>query len=204
MDFTQCFQLLESRINEKSSETVTIPSCACSSSQNNLKSISKNSNLATASTKICLSDEELVTILNTIFTLQAQRVMVYKDFDIKLASVVSNNDMHLYPSQCKDITDKFIAISNNVIHIKENLQMAEQTELANIINTIQAAEKQKLMLVAAKHMDILQDKVPSLQSLTGGKSTQQQVYLANQILEVETVIAEALDELQSRKCDLIH
>lgn len=87
---------------------------------------------------------------------------------------------------------------------KNYLQIADQSEITHLVATIQAAEKQKLLLVAAKHMDILQDKLPSLQSLTGGKSAQQQLYLANQILEVEAVIAEALDELQSRKCDLIN
>jgi hypothetical protein len=68
---------------------------------------------------------------------------------------------------------------------------------------VQAGEKQKLLLVAAKHLDALQDEVSALSKLTGGKTASQQEYLAKQVAENEVAISEALQEIMSTKQDLI-
>ena len=60
-----------------------------------------------------------------------------------------------------------------------------------------------MLLVAAKHLDALQDEVSSLSKLTGGKTASQQEYLAKQVVENEVVISEALQEIMSIKQDLI-
>lgn len=77
------------------------------------------------------------------------------------------------------------------------------TELAGYITSVQDAEKEKLMLVAALHLDIIQDTLTVLQSATGGKSIQQQQYLSRKITEVENTIVEAMDNITSLKCDLL-
>ena len=79
----------------------------------------------------------------------------------------------------------------------------KEGELFSSINTVQEGEKKKLLLVAAQHLDALQDKVQELSDMTGGKSEKQQKYLQDQILETETAISEALECILSIKADLI-
>ena len=59
------------------------------------------------------------------------------------------------------------------------------------------------MLVAAKHLDILQEKLPALHSFTGGQSEPQKTYLKQQIVDVEARISNLLEEIQSIRCDMI-
>ena len=76
-------------------------------------------------------------------------------------------------------------------------------DVAKAVAAIQEKEKEKLTLIAARHMDIIQDHVGSFNSITGGKSRQQQEYLAKQNTEVEERISELVEELICYKCDLI-
>ena len=58
-------------------------------------------------------------------------------------------------------------------------------------------------MVAARHLDIIQDHVGTFSSITGGKSKQQQDYLKQQILQVEERISELVQEIICYKCDLV-
>lgn len=75
-------------------------------------------------------------------------------------------------------------------------------EVCRLVVSIQRHEKEKLTLVAARHLDMLQDSLGSLGALTGGKSQQQIDYLRTKVAETEEAISEALQELQALKCDL--
>jgi hypothetical protein len=80
-------------------------------------------------------------------------------------------------------------------------------ELSVLVNRIQEGERQKLLHVAALHLDHLQDS-PSLshplREITGGGKTERQVtYLDARVREIETEISEAIDEIVCIKGDLI-
>lgn len=67
---------------------------------------------------------------------------------------------------------------------------------------VQQAEKDKLMYVAALHLDKLQVHLPSLQKVSGNCSVQRN-YLSNKIQECETVINEQVQEIVAIKLELI-
>lgn len=77
----------------------------------------------------------------------------------------------------------------------------KQKEAAQYINSIQESEKNKLLFTAAQHMDMLQDSVNALSKMTGGKTEHQIEYVKKKIIEVEEVVREAVEGLQSLKCD---
>ena len=70
------------------------------------------------------------------------------------------------------------------------------------MQVVQEGERDKLMLVAAQHLDKLQDRVAALGSVMGGKSTAQQEYLTKRIGEVQGQIAEAMENIQALLGDL--
>ena len=71
------------------------------------------------------------------------------------------------------------------------------------IGKVQVAEKDKLMYVAAQHMDLLQvTVVTTLSALTGGKTEDQVKYLQDQIRLTESTIAELMENVQCSMCDL--
>lgn len=75
-------------------------------------------------------------------------------------------------------------------------------ELVRAIDSVQQKEKDKLMYVAAQHLDLLQDQVAAIGDMTGGKTEQQQQYLRDRIQETEAAISEALEDVQVAVCDL--
>ena len=69
---------------------------------------------------------------------------------------------------------------------------------------VQSAEKDKLMLVAAHHLDQLKSTVlKGTESVTGEKTEEQVVYLAQQIATVQATIEEALEDIRCNVCDLV-
>lgn len=70
------------------------------------------------------------------------------------------------------------------------------------IETIQKAEKDKLLYVAAYHLDQLQAQLPSLQGISGDCEVQRN-YLRGKIQECETTISEQIQEIQSIKIENI-
>ena len=68
---------------------------------------------------------------------------------------------------------------------------------------IQAAEKEKLMYIAALHLDQIQKKLPTLESMTGGGDEVQRNYLQKKINETEAILAEEVENIQCHKADLM-
>jgi hypothetical protein len=73
--------------------------------------------------------------------------------------------------------------------------------MSTCITNIQECEKEKLLLTAAKHMDVLRQNYPGLGSHFG-PSTGEPEYVIAKIRELHVKIAEALEEIQALKCDL--
>ena len=74
-----------------------------------------------------------------------------------------------------------------------------------MINHIQLLEKEKLLLVAAQHLDIMHLNVPSLAINIGSMSLsttdENTKYSDTKIIEIQQKISESLEEFQSLKCD---
>jgi hypothetical protein len=56
----------------------------------------------------------------------------------------------------------FATISKKIISIKETFNKRNLKEIVNIIDKIQSFEKEKLTLVAAQHLDLIHQKMPSV------------------------------------------
>ena len=75
--------------------------------------------------------------------------------------------------------------------------------ISNCINNIQNEEKQMLMYVASRHLDILQDNVEQLNKITNGRSDIQIKYLNDKMMECKQVINDNIEIILSIKSDLI-
>lgn len=68
---------------------------------------------------------------------------------------------------------------------------------------MQSSEREKLLFIAAHHIDILQDNVQSLADVMGGKSEKNRDYLAKQIAAIEEKITDAMEGVMSLKSDIL-
>ena len=78
-----------------------------------------------------------------------------------------------------------------------------ESVISNCINNIQNEEKQMLMYVASRHLDILQDNVEQLNKITNGRSDIQIKYLNDKMMECKQVINDNIEIILSIKSDLI-
>jgi hypothetical protein len=76
-----------------------------------------------------------------------------------------------------------------------------QVTLVYYINSVQQLEKEKLTLYAAKHIDEIQAGSTVVQPHM--PTTAQNDYNASALRKLEDAISEALEGLQSEKCDLL-
>lgn len=74
--------------------------------------------------------------------------------------------------------------------------------LVQQIAIIQAAEKEKLMYIAADHLNQMQSQLPQIREINGGCEVQK-TYLKGKVRECEQHSSEALEEIQSLKVDII-
>jgi hypothetical protein len=94
-------------------------------------------------------------------------------------------------------------LSHILIHFTQDEAIRRSaTTLAKSISSLQQLEKEKLLLVAAKHLDLMQSHVPSLQAAMGGECNVQKKYLAKKILDVESLVNEEIDNIQAFKIDI--
>lgn len=75
--------------------------------------------------------------------------------------------------------------------------------LESAITGIQKAEKDKLLYIAALHLDQMQSRVPSLENAMGGPCGVQKAYLQKKIKETEGIISEEVENVQGIKLDLM-
>ena len=76
-------------------------------------------------------------------------------------------------------------------------------QLSKYIQLVQEKEKDKLLMIGAAHLDILQDRLKELQDITGGKTERQEQYLKDKINETEKIISESIENIMSIKSDLL-
>lgn len=157
-------------------------------------------------------------------------LQIYRYFDDELRDIIEGNCPARYPIICSEVTQQFTVVSTSINHIKvkaadycllairrnfkrktvthyppqDLLITRGKTELSASISKIQSLEKEKLLLVAAHHLDQLKSTVLSgTENVTGSKTPEQVAYLAKQILTCQQQIAECMEEIQCHLCDLV-
>lgn len=99
---------------------------------------------------------------------------------------------------CAEFTSRFSILSSTCIKIKEILNDRSQKGIADFISEIQSLEKEKLILIAAKHMETIQVRIPALQQHMGSEITLQPEYIASKIAMIEGKINEILESVTVR------
>lgn len=200
MDPLKCIQILEERSKQ--------PPNSANDELNPYRELSRNS-LAVVSNEeqeqilLSLKSMPVVDLISFFRNQQSERVQVYKHFHNALANVMEEGRPDKYPAICTEATQKFSQLSNTIKLVQETLEERGFLEIAGFVKCVQAGEKEKLLLVAAQHLDKLQDAVELLGTLTGGKSSQQQDYLEKQIAQTEGSISDALENIQAAMCDTL-
>jgi hypothetical protein len=94
------------------------------------------------------------------------------------------------------------------------LKSLSHVDLSENIDKLQQLEKEKLLLVAARHLDKLRSNLPSLipvpnvleestadvEGQVGSSSTSKN---SRRILQIESEVSGIMEEIQSLKCDLV-
>ncbi|KAM7435564.1 hypothetical protein ABFA07_014574 [Porites harrisoni] len=90
-------------------------------------------------------------LIKRIFSLQEERVKVYKAFDSGFREYLQTGPHYDFPSYRElvhDITQTFNNISNEVIDIEKKLRESGQSAISEVIRKLQLKEKEKLELTA--------------------------------------------------------
>jgi hypothetical protein len=90
---------------------------------------------------------------------------------------------------------------------QEIFDQRKTDSVSNIISMIQLLEKNKLMLIASQHLDIMNLSGESVQlnmgNLTLSSSKTNSNYSLEKINEIKKEISEHLENFQSLKCDFL-
>ena len=200
MDINKCVDILNQRVSHAASD-----GCPCHTALASLRI--SDSDTATAVTfDGQLSDLGTVSLMNLFTALQGERVQAHVDFNRALDTLCAEDRVGEYPILCAEATSRFAVISKQIIAIKELLVVQGCAEAAGVVASVQGLEKEKLTLVAAQHLDKIQDKLPSVapamhESMTLTATTTSKKYAADKVAELEAKVSDLLDEFQALKCD---
>eukprot|EP01039_Chlorochromonas_danica_P007506 gene7506-8303_t len=198
MDFSKCYEILSSRGHN--AEDATCPCCMMG--EESLSRLRRDIE-SEAKERHTLSAHSPLQLLEDFSALQTKRIEVYRVFDEELEALLQAEALSQYPLLCEKVTALFASISEKVIEIKEESKRRPLPSLAQTIELIQVAEKEKLTLVAARHLDRMRGELHSLNAVAGGVDDHQQRYLAEQMATVLQRIADLMEEIQAIKIDFI-
>ncbi len=80
---------------------------------------------------------------------------------------------------------------------------AEAQTIYHEIQLIQKSESEKLVLVAAKHLDVIRQNLPALSTHMGLTGSTDGKYTDQKVAELIDQIQNSLENIQSIKCDLL-
>jgi len=149
-----------------------------------------------------LQTMESIALVHKFRLLQEMRIRIYHYFNNSLNDIIQHKIPDRYPSVCGNVTNRFSNISIQINKIRDVLKERQLTEFSDNITSIQGYEKDKLMYVAAQHLDQLQDAITELKNITGGKTEDQVVYLTSKIKETEALISESMEDIMCSLSDL--
>ena len=90
-----------------------------------------------------------------------------------------------------------------MVPVQDSLNSGDQRELAELIARVQLLEKEKLTQVAGLHLDRIRASVPAVQSGMGMELVANGSYSAERIIQLENQIRDLVEDIHSRKCDLV-
>lgn len=220
MEFQKCLEILNSRptslTNGSNRDTGISNTMINSGATMNFVRIEQQSSLSSgsASNDIQSVPEQIssftldelrsmksIALVHKFRSLQEMRINTYHYFNNALEEIIQYNIPDRYPPMCADVTKRFVSISMQINCIRDVLQDRRLTEFSHNITLIQGHEKDKLMYVAAQHLDQLQDAVSELSSITGGKTNNQVAYLRNKIKETEVLISDYMEDINCSLTD---
>jgi hypothetical protein len=83
------------------------------------------------------------------------------------------------------------------------MQERNLEEISSCIDTIQRYEKEKLLLTAAMHLEIIRQSSPSYTEIFGHQIPNHDETMQGKISSLEVKIREVMEQIQISKCDLI-
>jgi hypothetical protein len=158
-----------------------------------------------------LADATTLSLTNTFVAAQEDRVQTYNDYEQTFNMLIKHSRLADYPMLCGEITARFAAISNLIIAVVKALRGKSDDvaiKIAALISAIQEQEKEKLAVVAASHLDRVQEVLSA-----GGEGRRLRLgamehavmpeYTKKRVLEINGKITELLEEIVGLKCDLV-
>jgi DNA repair REX1-B len=207
MDITKCVEILSQRASHNESD-----GCPCHTALASLRISDDDAAAAAggggaASHDGQLSDLGTISLMNLFTALQGERVQAHMDYGRALDTLCAEDRVGEYPILCAEATSRFAVISKKIIAIKELLLARGCTEAAGVVTSVQGLEKEKLTLVAAQHLDKIQDKLPAVapamhESMTLMATAATKKYTADQVAAIEAKVTDLLDDFQALKCDI--
>lgn len=146
-----------------------------------------------------MSHKELI---KRFFSLQEERVKVYKTFDSGFREYLQTAPSYDFPSyrqMVHDITQTFNNISNDVIDIETKLKESGQNSIGDLIRKIQLKEKEKLELTAK--LQISEQNAAS--DPTDEDKVEEAATIKMSLQKLTDVIIELLDELKYEAEDIL-
>jgi len=221
MNLEAAFKILELRnspLNEEGGSGGANSACPCCPAGTELcvfTGLNAEGLGAEASTS-CGADDESITkevlrklstleLLNLFTALQGERVETYAGFNKAVALLAKESRVDEYPMLCGETTSVFSVLSRRIIEIKDILsERQEGAPLAKLLQAIQDKEREKLVLVAAKHLDILQPHLPAqINQANNMTLVPNSPDLDTKIASIEEAVSEIIEEVVASKVDLM-
>mmetsp|Transcript_28731 Transcript_28731/g.48473 ORF Transcript_28731/g.48473 Transcript_28731/m.48473 type:complete len:239 (-) Transcript_28731:68-784(-) len=235
MNFEKCFEILNDRQNQHDQATgtstgtsatssQTISSCPCLSALTTEHSPPITSVVKEESSTEVESYESLDTLelVEQFSKLQEERVMVFREFDSSLQAIIQEGRIAEYSLLCAEVTARFQILSKIIIKVQNVLlsRTGGAVEIGACIKRLQKHEGEKLMVVAAQHMDLIREHYPEFAPhMVGGGggaaggdgkaiSMAENIaanieYNAKKRLESERRISDEMENIISEKCELV-
>lgn len=160
---------------------------------------------ATSVLQTALTGLATLELLNLVTALQGERVEAYASYNASIRLLIAQQRVADYPLLCAETTSVFAVLSARIRSIRDILlarqgsyidggkvEQEAAASAATAITLLQAAEKDRLSLVAARHLEILgaAGAVAPLLGELGGKNVtmMQGAYVSGRLAEVEELI----------------
>jgi len=218
MDPAACFAILRERREHDDGNSSRIEMNAISARREELdreeaeasSSSSSSDPLSVSSGDPSVSDYKAMSnldLINLFTAVQGERVRAYRRFDDELHALLYDGEegdrLVEYPTLCTKMTTHFSTLSQQVISVKEEFTTRGDIgkEMVSLIKIIQELEKERLMIAAAKHLEMIQEKFPLFQTQAGFHA--QPEFTKRRICEVQALIVEQMEAVQAEKCEFI-
>jgi len=142
-------------------------------------------------------------LLDLLTALQGERVETYSSYNKAIAVLVREGRVDEYPMLCGETTSIFSVLSRRIIDIKEVFVERSELSIAGLVQTLQEKEKEKLILVAAQHLDILRAYLPDvpLSSNNSAMTLFSSPDSHRRVAEIELDVNDIVSELIAAKAD---